>query len=136
MLRALHHHLDRSPLLLLLLGLAGCAGGGPAGPDVGSRLRVAAVAEASGQPEIALSVLSSLALAAPDNAEVQARYARSLALAGKIPDSDAVVTRALRRNAGNPRLLQELGRVKLLDGKPGEALNAFRQILERQPADV
>ena len=67
--------------LLALASVAACSSGPQRGSDVASRLRIASVAEASGQSEVATSVLASLAGTAPDNVDVQARYARALARA-------------------------------------------------------
>ncbi|MBU8537358.1 tetratricopeptide repeat protein [Falsiroseomonas tokyonensis] len=124
------------PGLLLLAGLAGCAGAASPGADVSARLRVAAVAEASGQSEIAVSVLSSLAASAPDNTEVQARFARSLIQAGNLAEAEAVLMRTLRARPGDARALRELGRMRLLEGRAAEALDAFRTVLAAAPRDV
>nr|WP_294167780.1 tetratricopeptide repeat protein [uncultured Sphingomonas sp.] len=129
--------LRQASLGALLIGsVAGCAGGTQRGTDVASRLRIASVAEASGQPEVAMSVLNSLANSAPDNVEVQARYARALARTGRVPDAEAAATQALRRKPGDPVLLVELGRIRLLEGKAAEAAEAFRAVLAARPREV
>jgi Flp pilus assembly protein TadD len=122
--------------LLLLVGLAGCAGGGARDADVAARLRVAAVAEASGQPEVAVSVLAALSAAAPENIEVQTRYVRALTRAGNLVEAEAAATQALRRRPGDPGLLSELGRLRLLEGRAAPALEAFQAVLRANPRDV
>ncbi len=130
----------RAPSLCLLLlasaAAAGCSGSGRNGADVASRLRIASVAEASGQTDVAMSVLSSLASTAPENVDVQARYARALARAGSVQEADAAVSQALRRKPGDPVLLTELGRIRLLEGRAGEAADAFGAVLAARPREL
>lgn len=127
----------RLPLGLALAAvLAGCATPGPQDEAVAARLRIASVAEASGQPDVALSVLARLAATAPDNADVQARYAKALVRAGNLAEAERVVTEALRRRAGNPALLQELGNIHVLAGRPGPALEVFAAVLRTAPRDL
>jgi Flp pilus assembly protein TadD len=124
-------------LALLAAGLAGCATGGPRhSSDVDARLRVASVAEAAGQPEVALSVLATLANSNPDDAGIQARYVRALARTGNLTEAEAAGTRMLQRHPGNPALLRALGQIRLIEGKPAEALENFRAVLRAEPRDV
>ena len=123
--------------LLAAAGLAGCAAGGPRySSDVDARLRVASVAEAAGQPEVALSVLSTLAHSNPDEPGIQARYVRALARTGNLAEAEATGTRVLQRHPGNPALLRALGQIRLIEGKPAEALENFRAVLRAEPRDV
>jgi Flp pilus assembly protein TadD len=134
---ALSHGFRRASLCALLLAsAAGCAGGGQRGSDVASRLRIASVAEASGQTEVAMSVLSSLASTAPDNIDVQARHARALARSGRVPEADVAVSQALRRKPGDPVLLTELGRIRLLEGRAAEAAESFQAVLAARPREL
>lgn len=135
---ALSKRFGRASLGLLLLGsVAGCgAGGAQRGSDVASRLRIASVAEASGQPEVALSVLNSLASTAPDNADVQARFARALARSGRVADAGAALSQALRRKPGDAGLLLELGRIRLLEGNAAEAADTFGAVLAARPGEL
>lgn len=131
--------LAQASLAALLLGpVAGCGGGAGAarGSDVASRLRIASVAEASGQSEVAMSVLRSLASTAPDNVDVQARYARALARAGNVQEADAAASQALRRKPGDPVLLLELGRIRLLEGRAAEAAEAFASVAAAKPREL
>ncbi|GAA0581911.1 hypothetical protein GCM10009416_20470 [Craurococcus roseus] len=130
--------LARASLGALLLGsLAGCAGSASkTGADVASRLRIASVAEASGQTEVAMSVLGSLASSAPENVDVQARYARALARAGNIHEAEGAVSQALRRKPGDPVLLLELGRIRLLEGRAAEAAEAFAAVNASRPREL
>src|SRR3712207_6880005 len=90
---------------LLLVSLGACAGGGGQRADVASRLRIASVAEASGQTEVAMSVLSSLASTAPDNVDVQARYARALARAGNVQEAgEAADRKSTRLNSSHANI--------------------------------
>lgn len=122
--------------LLLLASAAGCAGKGERGSDVASRLRIASVAEASGQTEVAMSVLASLATTAPDNVDVQARHARALARSSRVPEADAAISQALRRKPGDPVLLTEIGRIRLLEGRAAEAADAFGAVLVARPREL
>lgn len=122
--------------ILLLASAAGCAGSGQRGSDVASRLRIASVAEASGQTEVAMSVLASLAATAPDNVDVQARHARALARSSRVPEADAAISQALRRKPGDPVLLLELGRIRLLEGRAAEAAEAFGAVLASRPREL
>ena len=122
--------------LALLAGLGGCAGQGPQHEALAARLRVASVAEASGQPDVALSVLAKLASTAPENADVQARYAKALIRAGNVAEAEQVTTQALRRRPGNAALLRELGNVHVLNGRPAEALEVFQAVLRASPREV
>ena len=127
------------PLAALLLAtVAGCAGGDAAhrSADVAARLRIASVAEASGQSDVAMSVLNSLANTAPENVEVQARYARALARAGNVQEADTAASQALRRKPGDPVLLTELGRIRLLEGRPAEAVEAFSAVVASRPKEL
>jgi Flp pilus assembly protein TadD len=121
---------------LLLASAAGCAGGGQRGADAASRLRIASVAEASGQTDVAISVLTSLAGTAPDNVEVQARYARALARSGRIAEAEAVVSQTLRRKPGDPVMLTELGRIRLLEGRAADAAEAFGAVVAARPREL
>jgi Flp pilus assembly protein TadD len=122
---------------LLIGSVAACSGGGgQRGADVAARLRIASVAEASGQPEVAMSVLNSLATSAPDNVDVQARYARALARAGRVSEAEGAAAQALRRKPGDPVLLVELGRIRLLEGKAAEAAEAFQAVLAARPREL
>ena len=134
---ALPNTLRRASLCVLLLAsAAGCAGGGQRNADVALRLRIASVAEASGQTEVAMSVLNSLASTAPDNVDVQARYARALARSNRVPEADAAISQALRRKPGDPVLLTELGRIRLLEGRAAEAAEAFGAVLAARPREL
>jgi Flp pilus assembly protein TadD len=136
---ALTTRLVQASLAALLLGsLGACADGsaGRRGADFASRLRIASVAEASGQTEVAMSVLSSLASTAPDNVDVQARYARALARAGNVQEADAAASQALRRKPGDPVLLLELGRIRLLEGRAAEASEAFAAVAASRPWEL
>jgi Flp pilus assembly protein TadD len=120
----------------LLGSAAGCAGGGQRNAEVASRLRIASVAEASGQTEVAMSVMSSLASTASDNADVQARYARALAHSNRVSEADAAVSQALRRKPGDPVLLTELGRIRLLEGRAAEASETFGAVRTARPREL
>jgi len=119
-----------------LLGLAGCTGETMRDAGSAARLRVASVAEASGQPEVAISVLATLAKSSPEDADVQARYVRALARAGNLADAESTATRALHRNPASPSLLRALGQIRLLEGKSTEALQNFQAVLRAAPEDV
>ena len=121
-------------LALLLLGCG--TGNELRSPDGESRLRIAAAAEANGQLDIALSMYAAAAQAEPANAEVQARYARALLRAGNRPQAEQVLARAVERRPGDPALLMELGRQRLIAGQAEAALANFDRVLSVSSRDV
>jgi Flp pilus assembly protein TadD len=131
----------RTPILALLalVPLAGCAGGSPAGlrePDRESRLRVAAVAEASGQTDIALSIYAAAAAAEPGRVEAQARFAAALLRIGDTARADEVLSSALGRHPDDPALLNQLGRLRLRTDAAEAALGLFDRLLVSTPRNA
>ena len=125
--------------LLALVPLAGCAGGSSASlrePDRESRLRVAAVAEASGQTDIALSIYAAAAAAEPGKAEAQAHFAAALLRAGDTARADEVLSRALSRHPDDPALLNQLGRLRLRTEATEAALSLFDRLLASVPRNA
>ncbi|MFZ1431139.1 MAG: tetratricopeptide repeat protein [Geminicoccaceae bacterium] len=107
---------------MLLLTVAACSAQEQASlrePDDSSRLRVASVAEANGQPSVALSIYSVEATGHPDDAEAQVRYATALMRAGGVAQANEVLTRALQRMPDEPELLIQSGKIRLLAGDAG-----------------
>ena len=105
--------------LVLLLTIAACSVQEQVSlrePDDSSRLRVASVAEANGQPSVALSIYSVEATGHPDDPEAQVRYATALMRAGGLAQANEVLTRALRRMPDEPALLIQSGKIHLLAG--------------------
>src|SRR5690606_15620538 len=101
-------------------------------PDDASRMRVAAVAEADGQPGVALSIYGIEAANRPDDAQAQARYAAALIRAGGLAQAEDVLTKALDRMPDTPVLLIQAGRIDLLTGRP-TALGSFERALALAP---
>jgi Flp pilus assembly protein TadD len=116
--------------------LAACAGTQTATTrehDAGSRLRVAAAAEASGQGDLALSMYAAAAAAEPGRADLQARFARALLRHGKPAQAEQVLNRALERHRDDPALLTQLGRLRLRSGMAAEALALFERVIAAAP---
>jgi Flp pilus assembly protein TadD len=119
--------------------LAACAGPEAAGlrdHDSGSRLRVAAAAEASGQTDVALSMYASAAAAEPGRADVQARFAAALARSGNIAQAEQVLDRAIERRPSDPALLLQLGRLRLRSGAAAQALEIFERLIATAPRNA
>ena len=104
-------------------------------PDQSSRLRVASVAEANGQPNVALSIYSIEATTHPDDPQAQARYATALMRAGGLAQANDVLTRTLQRTPDEPALLILSGKIRLLSGDPG-ARALFDRALTFAPSDA
>ncbi|WP_191058674.1 tetratricopeptide repeat protein [Geminicoccus harenae] len=120
---------------LLCLLVAGCTvSEQPAlqEPDTASRMRVASVAEANGQPGVALSIYAIEAGNRPDDPQAQARYAAALIRAGGIAQADEVLSQALASMPDAPALLIQSGRIRLLSGSP-QALGLFERALVAAP---
>lgn len=118
------------PTCLLAALVVGCAAdNGPRSPDAASRMRVAAVAEAQGQTDVALSMYGAAASREPGNAQAQLRYAGALARAGNINEAEQVLAAGLERNPSDRTLIIQLGRMRLRSGQAGEALTLFDRVL-------
>ncbi|MDJ0391274.1 tetratricopeptide repeat protein [Roseomonas sp. E05] len=127
----LTHGLALIPLFLA----GGCAMSGGR-DEIASRLHVAAVAEQSGQGDVALSLYAATAEQAPDRPEAQLRYAHAL-LDYKQPEQAMEVLRtALQKHADDPGLLAEAGRVRLALGQAEAALATYKALLRKAPRDA
>jgi Flp pilus assembly protein TadD len=126
---------------LAALALAGCASGevsqgGIRNSDAAARVRVAQAAEASGQPDVALSMYAAASSAAPNEAEVQAQYAAALARNGQLQEAEQLLAGKLERAPRQTRLLLAVGQLRLRMGSAAEALAAFDQVLAQAPRDL
>lgn len=130
----------RLPGFLLAALLAGCGitggGAGSREPDAAARLRIAAVAEASGQPDVALSMYSAAAAGAPRRGDVQALYAAALARNGDLPAAEEVIDRALTLQPEDPALLGQSARNRLAAGDAESALRLFDRVLAKAPGSA
>jgi Flp pilus assembly protein TadD len=118
--------------------LAGCAGAGhqaARAPSAHERLRLAAAAEANNNLEVALSIYRNAAEAEPDNAEVQARYARALVDRGAHAEAVLVLEQALARRPRHRPLLLALARTQLRGNDLRAAGQTFQRVLEQAPGD-
>lgn len=125
------------PLCLALL-LSGCATAGQQAaraPSLNERLRLAAAAEANNNHEVALSIYRNAAQAEPDNAEVQARFARALTNRGLHAEAMLVLEQALARRPRDRTLLLALGRTQLRANDLRTAEQSFNRLLEQAPGD-
>ncbi len=133
---------SRALALIAAAGLAACASGGGGSqdtiraPDAGSRMRVAMAAEASGQPDVAVSMYAAAANASPADMEVQARYASALGRNGRLDEAEQVLVRALARRPRDPTLLVALGKLRVRKGSAAEAVEALDQALAQRPRDI
>ncbi len=118
------------PGILMAVLLAGCATEGPRGGlDAASRMRLATVAEAQGQPDIALSMYAAAAANDPNNTMAQSRFAGALARSGNRAQAEQVLLAALERSPNDRGLMVQLGRMRLRNGQAGEALTLFDRVL-------
>ncbi|MFT8246985.1 tetratricopeptide repeat protein [Roseomonas sp. BN140053] len=128
--------------LLGLLLLAACSTGtgetsrGLREPDGGSRLRVAAAAEASGQLDLALSLYRAAAEAEPRNPAVLARLASALSRSGNDAEAQDILDRALQQSPRDPALINQMGRLQIRRGLARPALETFGQLLAAKPDDA
>ncbi|HWX50006.1 MAG TPA: tetratricopeptide repeat protein [Roseomonas sp.] len=122
-------------LVLISFLASGCAMSGGR-DEIASRLHVAAVAEQSGQGDVALSLYAATAEQAPDRPEVQLRYARALLGHQQPEKAMEVLQTALQKHAGDPGLLAEAGRVQLALGQAETALATYKALLRKSPQDV
>lgn len=124
--------------LCLAVLLSGCATAGQQAsraPSAHERLRLAAAAEANNNLEVALSIYRNAAQAEPDNAEVQARFARALADRGLHAEAVLVLEQALARRPRDRTLLLALGRTQLRANDLRTAGQSFNRLLEQSPGD-
>lgn len=105
-------------------------------PDTASRLRIAETAAAAGQNDIALSMYSAAAEAAPNDSAVQARLASMLIKTGRPELAEQTLTRALARKPNDPILQRWLGNVRLETGSADAALQIFDRLIARKSNDV
>jgi Flp pilus assembly protein TadD len=129
-------HLRHAGIVLVASLLAACASEGVRDPDTGSRMRVAAAAEASGQMDVALSMYGAAAAREPNNAEAQARFAAALMRSGNPAQAEQVLAAAVQRLPNDRVLLLQLGRLRLRGGAAGEALNLFDRVLATESRNV
>jgi Flp pilus assembly protein TadD len=88
-----------------------------------SRLRVATAAEASGNRDLAVSMYSAAARAAPADSAVQVQSAEGL------------VARRLKVDPRDADLLRVLGGIQILDGHEAEAIATLSDVLALKPGD-
>uniref|UniRef100_UPI0022EB5332 tetratricopeptide repeat protein n=1 Tax=Falsiroseomonas oryzae TaxID=2766473 RepID=UPI0022EB5332 len=129
------------PLLLAAsaaLILSGCATQQQAttSPDAARHLRVAAAAERSGQPEMALNMYAAAFEAHPADPEVVSRFTAALVQNGQPQRARDVLAEARRRNPGNAALTQAEARTLLELGEAERALQLFDAHLRLAPRDV
>ncbi len=132
----LHRHL--SPALLgLCLSVAGCASGDTADqPNLTpqARLRVAEAAEAAGNTDLALSMYTAAADAAPDDIPLQLRCAD--ALAGQSATAIAKFDEVLVARPADTSALVDKGIALDLQSHHAEAQRLYRQALVIAPGDA
>lgn len=123
--------------ILLASLLAGCAATTQVNrpPSVQDRLRLAAAAEANNNVEVALSIYRNAALAEPDNAEVQARYASALARQGAHREAALVLEQALARRPRDRTLLLALARSQMRMNDLRGAAQTYDRLLDQAPGD-
>lgn len=122
---------------LILVSGCGTMGGGPAaGPTTANRLRLAAVAEANNNVDVALSIYRNAAAADPNNPDVIAQYARALADQGAGSEAVLVIEEALSRRPTERRLILTLGHTHLRLGDSANAAAAFERLREQAPRDA
>jgi Flp pilus assembly protein TadD len=131
----------RAAAFALLCGalLAGCADtqvNTTRDYDAGSRLRVAAAAEASGRADVALSMYAAAAAAEPGRADLQASFVRALLRHGRAAQAEQQLRRALERHSDDPALLTQLGRLRLRSGVAQEALALFDRVIAGAPRNA
>jgi Flp pilus assembly protein TadD len=89
-------------------------------------------AEHDGQLEEAVAALAQADARAPADAQVGLRYGRLLSEVGRAAEAERVLTR-LEGQVPAPRLLVELGQVRVRQGKSAEARVLFQRALGEDP---
>lgn len=139
--QSFHGAAGRIVAAVAVMALAACASNsanqdGIRNTDAASRVRVAMAAEAAGQPDVAVSMFAAAASTAPDEPEVQARYAAALSRNGQAQEAEQVIARGLERRPRDPRMLLAMGQMRARAGLAAEAIAAFDQVLAQAPRDV
>lgn len=109
----------RTPILLLLLGLlAGCgtAGSGRVDRPGETRMRIAAAAEAAGEPARAAAILGQEVLRRPADAELRLRHAAALSAIGEYPAAAQTLADGIQQVGRNRRLVLALALARLHTG--------------------
>lgn len=135
---------SRLSWIAIVLALAGCAGTQPGtGPNTGpstalsptSRLKVAKIAEESGNSAAALNIYQTAAAAAPNDGATQIAYAHALLRAGNIVGARDVLLRAAARSPGDRALPREVAVIDTMSGNSPLAIGEFDHLLGSDPHD-
>ena len=125
--------------LLLATALGACSSSAPrqsTGPmTLENQLHVADVAGQSGDATLAMNMLRQAASAAPDNPDIQRRFARTLAEAGDLRSARMVLDAALARR-DTAELRYDAGRLAIMEAQYGVALQHLDAALARNPRYV
>lgn len=131
--------LSPSPVILIAILLAGCAGSAPNAGNrpltAALRLRLAKAEQVDGNTSEALTILAGTAARWPDNANVQISYARALLRAGKVMAARDVVMHASARRPEDRALSREAGVVDIDAGNEHLGLDVFNRLLATDPRD-
>jgi Flp pilus assembly protein TadD len=126
----------RYSILMLLIGLAGCAGsvsgegrGGAAG------LQVADTALSNGVPSMALQVSASMLATNPNDTAALLRHARANLMLGKTADAESDYRHALQINPNLSEAGMELGKIAL-PSNPQAAEKLFAAIVKHDPTNL
>lgn len=134
----------RQALVLAVAGLAltGCAasgnmadGSGNQQLSVATRMKLASIAEQSGNSQAALSIYAAAAQAKPNDSTTQIAYARALLRSGKIAAARNVLLKAAAHAPSNRAYPRELAVVDTLSGDTSRAIREFDQLLSSDPKD-
>lgn len=128
------------PVLFGVFLLVGCASLGLSSeePDreTAARLRVAEVAERSGQSDMALSLYGAAVAANPGAIEPIRRQSAALARTGRLAEAERTLNGAMARQPNSPVLLGEMARLRLRAGRSQEALALLDRALAAAPRDA
>lgn len=107
----------------------------PRSPLSDARLRLADVAEANSNIDVASGIYRSALAADPENVEIQARYARVLTAQGRPTEALAALVQNLKRRPKEPVLLLAAARISLRTGDLPGAREFYGRLLEARPGD-
>lgn len=81
----------------------------------------------------AVAHLAKVRETAPNDLDIAYDLARHLRYVGALAEADSVINEALRRDSGSKRLRGELAKIRIAQGRSGEAVGILTKMAEEQP---
>ncbi len=125
----------RSLVLLILITVVGCSGGGAEQSARQPGLRVAEEALRAGSPQMALQVAQGILSRVPNNMPALLVQGDAQTLLGRSDDAAASFVQALKLEPSSVHAKIGLGRVRLATN-PAEAETLFQDVLQQEPRNA